>query len=212
VEIRTDRQASDEQILAMLADSTFSLQAVAEANGLTLVALARWAERPDIRAAIRALRRLHEERARLLAADAAATAVNALSSLCSSMEHEERRTLDSPDPRQRATRARNRETLRKCSTQLLHLAHPKPRPPTRKRARPAPMPPTSPSELELGNRDSEHRNSELGTQHAARSTSALEHGIRTGPRPQTQDSRTQDPGPRTFSLTSPSPPAPHPLA
>jgi hypothetical protein len=91
---------------------------LADANGLSLTKLAEWYDQPHIRAAIDALKRIATDRADLIAKDAASTSLSALTTLCTSLESEERNTLPAQDPRSRATRARNRDTLRKCAKDL----------------------------------------------------------------------------------------------
>jgi hypothetical protein len=70
--------------LALLTDwleSDHPLPELARRHGLSLLALAKWATRPDIAAALQALRSLHESRARLKATAAAPDAVETLSAI-----------------------------------------------------------------------------------------------------------------------------------
>jgi hypothetical protein len=70
--------------LALLTDwleSDHPLPELARRHGLSLLALAQWATRPDIAAALQALRSLHESRARLKATAAAPDAVETLSAI-----------------------------------------------------------------------------------------------------------------------------------
>jgi len=70
--------------LALLTDwleSDHPLPELARRHGLALLALAKWATRPDIAAALQALRSLHESRARLKATAAAPDAVETLSAI-----------------------------------------------------------------------------------------------------------------------------------
>ncbi len=136
MEITAQRRGTDDLLLEMLASQHADIQTIADVNGLTLVGLCTWANQPRIIEAIRGLRRLHRARAALLASESATFALGTLRTLANSIEDEERNLLPPNNPRGRAARARDRDTARRCSSELLRAAgHPRPR-----RSPPAPGP------------------------------------------------------------------------
>ena len=69
---------SDQALLADWFESSESLTEIAARHGVSLLALAQWATRPDIAAMIQTLRHLHETRAQLQATIAAKEAIATL--------------------------------------------------------------------------------------------------------------------------------------